>query len=205
VSGGSWTHRIARVFVRPLVGGPITPNHLTTLRLVTGLAACAAFALGTPGGDLWAGVLWLISALLDRADGELARLGGASSAWGHAYDYACDVAVNGLFFVAIGVGLRHGDLGAWTIAMGVVAGVSVALASIWSELLERRRADGAKAYEGYAGFDFDDIMYLFAPVAWLGWLFPLLVGATLGGVVFALLTGYRLWRSPAMSGHRRVD
>ena len=34
---------------------------------------------------------------------------------------------------------------------------------------------------------------------------PLLVGATLGGVVFALLTGYRLWRSSAMSGHRRVE
>jgi len=39
----SWTHRLARWMVRPLAGGPVTPNHLTTLRLLTALAACAAF------------------------------------------------------------------------------------------------------------------------------------------------------------------
>ncbi len=199
MAGGSWSHRIARVMVLPLVGGPVTPNHLTTARLATGVAACAAFAVGTGTWNFWGGVLWILSALLDRADGELARLGNASSPWGHAYDYACDVAVNGLFFLAIGIGLRDGGLGLWTVAMGAVAGATVAVASILSEVLERRRADGAKAYAGYGGFDFDDVLYLFAPVAWLGWLFPLLVGAAIGGPVFALLTWYRLIssRSPA--------
>ncbi|MCK6452415.1 MAG: CDP-alcohol phosphatidyltransferase family protein [Alphaproteobacteria bacterium] len=195
MAGGSWSHVVARALVRPLVGGPVTPNHLTTARLATGIAACAAFAVGTRGWDIVAGVVWVISALLDRADGELARLGGTSSKWGHAYDYYTDVAVNGLFFVAIGFGLRHGALGAWTIAMGLIAGITVAAASIWSELLEQRRADGVKAYEGFGGFDFDDVMYLFAPVAWLGWLLPLLAGAAIGGPVFALVTWIRLRRT----------
>ena len=92
----SWTHRLARALVRPMLGTPITPNHLTTARLVTGIAACAIFVADDPGWDVWGAAFWVLSCLLDRADGELARLGNASSAAGHRYDYYCDVAVNGL-------------------------------------------------------------------------------------------------------------
>ena len=48
--GTSWTHRLARIVVRPLIGTGITPNHLTTLRLVTGVFACAALV---PGDTYW--------------------------------------------------------------------------------------------------------------------------------------------------------
>lgn len=188
----SWTHRLARAAVRPLVGTPVTPNQLTTARLVTGLMACAAFASGTRSGEIWGGIVWVISAFLDRADGELARLGNMMSAKGHAYDYACDVACNGLVFLAIGIGLRDSPLGEHAIAMGLIAGITVTAASLWSESLERQLASGRKAYEGAAGFDFDDILYAFGPVAWAGWLLPLLVGASLGGPVFAILTWLRL-------------
>ena len=40
---GSWTHRLARVAIRPLLGTRVTPNHLTTLRLATG--ACRDLAV----------------------------------------------------------------------------------------------------------------------------------------------------------------
>lgn len=188
----SWTHRLARVAVKPLVGTRVTPNHLTTARLLSGLAACAAFAVGDRNWEIWGGVVWVLSAFLDRADGELARLGGLTSTSGHAYDYACDVVVNGLVFVAIGVGLRDSVLGVWAIAMGVVAGISVTTASVLSETLEKRRGTREKAYEGRAGFDFDDVLYLFGPLAWLGWLLPLLIGAAIGGPAFAVWTWMRL-------------
>lgn len=190
----SWTHKLTRVLVRPLVGTAVTPNHLTTGRLLTGLAACVAFMVGAPAWDLWGGVLWILSCLLDRADGELARLAKASSPSGHLYDYWCDVVVNGLFFLAIGIGLRNGDLGGWAIAMGALAGATVSLASVLSEILEARNPDGGKAYAGILGFDFDDILYLFGPAAWFGWFPYLLVGAAVGGPVFAALTLWRLWR-----------
>lgn len=188
----SWTHRLARVAVKPLVGTRVTPNHLTTARLLSGLAACAAFAVGDRNWEIWGGVVWVLSAFLDRADGELARLGGLMSTSGHAYDYACDVVVNGLVFVAIGVGLRDSVLGVWAVAMGVVAGISVTTASVLSETLEKRRGTREKAYEGRAGFDFDDVLYLFGPLAWLGWLLPLLIGAAIGGPAFAVWTWMRL-------------
>lgn len=190
----SWTHRLCRVLVRPLVGTPVTPNHLTLARLVSGVAACAAFSAGDGTWMLWGGVLWLISCLLDRADGELARLGGLSSPWGHQFDYYCDVAVNGLFFLAIGVGLRNGEYGAWTIAMGAIAGTSVAAASVLSERLEQVSGSGAKAYAGILGFDFDDILYLLGPAGWFG-LFPaILIGASICAPLIVALTGARLLR-----------
>jgi phosphatidylglycerophosphate synthase len=193
--GDSWTHKIARVMVRPLVGSPVTPNHLTTLRLATGIAACAAFAVGGRDYEIWGGVLWVFSAFLDRADGELARLANAQSPGGHLYDYVTDVLCTTLFFIAVGFGLRHGALGNWAVALGLVAGLSVGWASLLSEALEQRKRDGIKAYEGAGGFDFDDIMYLFGPIAWLSLLSPLLVGAAVGGPAFAILTWLRLRRA----------
>ncbi len=190
----SWTHRLARLCVRPLLGGPVTPNHLTTARLVTGLAACLAFAMGDRQWEIWGGVLWIFSAFLDRADGELARLSGQMTPGGHAYDYACDVVVNALLFLAIGVGLRHGALGWWALAMGVIAAVSVAAASLLSERLEERQASNKKAYSGVAGFDFDDALYLFGPIAWLDWFLPVLLGATVCAPALAVLTWIRLRR-----------
>lgn len=179
--------------VRPLVGGPVTPNHLTTARLVTGLLACGAFAAGQSSWTLWGGVLWIVSCLLDRADGELARLGGTASPGGHLYDYYADVAVNGLLFVAIGVGLRDDALFAgWAPVLGAVAGATVAAASVLSERQEREAAGEGKAYAGVLGFDFDDVLYLFAPIAWLGWFPYALIGSALGGPVVAILTAWRL-------------
>lgn len=190
----SWTHRLARIMVRPLVGSPVTPNHLTSARLITGLFACGGFAVGEPVWILWGGVLWLVSCLLDRADGELARLSGTSSPGGHLYDYYTDVAINGLLFVSIGVGLRNDALlGEWAPALGALAGLTVAAASVLAERLEHEAPDAGKAYAGVLGFDFDDVLYLFAPIGWLGWFPYVLVGAAIGGPVFAVLTAWRLY------------
>ena len=195
--GTSWSHLAARPLVRPLIGTPVRPNHLTTLRLLTGLAACACLAADTRAGTAWGGGLWILSAFLDRADGELARLGKLSSRFGHIYDTYVDIAVNSLLFVAIGLGLRHSWLGAWAIPLGLVAGTALLLASILSHRLELRSPAGTKAYSGRWGFDLEDALYLMAPLAWLGWLAPILVGAAIGASTIALLTAWRLARLPA--------
>jgi len=195
--GDSWTHKIARVCILPLVNTPITPNHLTTLRLITGVAACGLFAIGTTEWNLYGGILWILSTFLDRADGELARVSGKISPWGHKYDYFSDVFVTALFFIGIGIGLRNTifwnvELGLWTIVMGIYATAGVITAEILAEKIDRARKDtGEKAYAGFAGFDFDDVLYLFAPVVWLNLHQPFLIGASVGAPVFALLTWYR--------------
>ncbi|MBL1141022.1 MAG: CDP-alcohol phosphatidyltransferase family protein [Proteobacteria bacterium] len=190
--GDSWTHKIARVCILPLVNTSVTPNHLTGLRFISGLAACVAFAIGTDQWNLWGGIFWLFSAFMDRADGELARASGKMSAWGHKFDYFCDVFVTALFFVGIGIGLRDSALGYWTIIMGISASAGVVVAEILAEIIDQAKKDtGEKAYAGFAGFDFDDVLYLFAPVVWLGWHYPFLIGASVGAPAFALLTWYK--------------
>ncbi|MBE0530571.1 MAG: CDP-alcohol phosphatidyltransferase family protein [Rhodospirillales bacterium] len=197
--GDSWTHKMARVVILPLVNTPVTPNHITTLRLVTGLAACAAFAVGERSWDVTGGWLWLLSAFLDRADGELARVSGKTSPWGHKYDMVADISVTALFFLGAGIGLRVTDLGGWAILMGAMGAAGVIVAEILAEVIDRANQDtGEKAYPGFAGFDFDDVLYLFAPVVWLGWQMPFVVGAAVGAPAFALLTWYRLRRNRAI-------
>jgi len=192
MSGASWTHLMARPLVRPMIGTAIRPNHLTTLRLLSGLAACACLGLGSRQGAGWGGVLWLVSAFLDRADGELARLGKLTSPGGHLYDYYADVTVNSLLFVAIGFSVRHGWLGAWSVPLGLLSGASLLLGSIFSHRLEQLSPPGTKAYSGRWGFDLEDALYIVAPLAWLGWLGPILAGAAVGATALMLVTAWRL-------------
>ena len=165
MSHDTWIHRAARVCVAaPLAGTPVTPNHLTILRLVLGLAAAAAFASGERGLVLAGCAVFLVSMLLDRADGELARLTGRTSRFGRLFDVAADAVCDCLVLVAVGIGARHGAFGEWAVAMGALGGASVA--AIFLALLhaETRRGAGTVDLSGPAGFDPDDAMILI-PIA----------------------------------------
>jgi archaetidylinositol phosphate synthase len=198
VAANTWSHRLARFLVAPLRDTGVTPNHLTTLRLATGLGAAAALTQGEARWDVWAGFLWVLSTLLDYADGELARMTGKTSAFGHVYDYTTDVLVNALFFVSVGIGLQGSLLGWWAVPMGTLAGASIVASSMLAEAIEKRDAAGAKLVPSAGGFDLEHIMYLFALAAWFGLLLPLLVGAAVGAPLAALSLAW-LWcrRQPA--------
>jgi phosphatidylglycerophosphate synthase len=191
---------MARVLVRPLIGTGVTPNHITTLRLGTGLAACAAVALGTPAGALWGGVLWLVSAFLDRADGELARIGDMKSRGGHLYDYYSDALINSLVFAAAGIGARHGWLGVLAAPIGILATVAMLVCWVVGELYQQLDGSGQKAYEGRWGFDMDDGLYLIAPVIWLGLMSLVVVGAAASTSVMAVVIIVRYRRLRARRG-----
>jgi archaetidylinositol phosphate synthase len=188
----TWTHIAARWMVRPLVGTGVTPNHLTTLRLVAGLGACVAVALGTHAGMAWGGALWLVSAFLDRADGELARIGDMMSAAGHAYDYQVDLWVNSAIFLGAGIGLRQSWLGHYAPMLGLAAAMGVWSCCWLSEEYEKLLASGKKTVQGAFGFDPDDGLYLVAPIIWLGWLAPVLVAAAICSTTIALVILARL-------------
>ena len=145
---------------------------------------------------IWGGWLWLLSAFLDRADGELARVTGKTSPGGQVFDMFYDLTVTSLFFLGVGLGLRDEifldfELGQWPIWLGADG---VFAAEIFAEFIDRAEADtGEKAYPGIWGFDFDDILYLFAPVVWLDWHLYFVLGATVGAPTSAFFTWYK-WR-----------
>lgn len=141
------------------------------------------------------GAVWIISALLDRADGELARLSCRTSVKGHHFDMKADTGVNTAMFLAVGVGLRDGTFGYWAIAIGALCSVSMFLCSHWSEEIEEKLEPGAIVLDGAGGFDPDDLFYLIAPFAWMGVLDYMLAS---GSVVLPLATvaiGIRRWQS----------
>jgi len=190
---------LARPLVRPLVGTGITPNHLTTLRLACGFATFALLMVGAPQYTWWAGWLWLLTVFLDTADGELARVGNMATAAGHRYDTRVDFVVNSTFFLAAGMGLRNSMLGNWAIALGIVASASILLASMWSAAIERRGHYRKKAYHGAFGLDLEELLYVLAPMAWLDWLLPVVVGAAICASVLMIVTGWRRWWVPRHS------
>src|SRR5579885_3314932 len=81
-----WDARLARRLVAPLKDSWVTPNHLTTVRLLVGLGACLAFAAGGYAYGNVGGLLIVLSNFLDHTDGELARMSGKTSRFGHLYD-----------------------------------------------------------------------------------------------------------------------
>ncbi|MFB9124210.1 CDP-alcohol phosphatidyltransferase family protein [Paraburkholderia dipogonis] len=110
----------------------VTPNHLTTLRLLIGLAGALCLAHGEFAWANAGALLIVLSNFVDHTDGELARIGGKSSRIGHFYDLACDALVTVMLFVGMGVGAGATHIAGLKIAPGVlgaVAGVAIALIS----------------------------------------------------------------------------
>ncbi|MBW4633162.1 MAG: CDP-alcohol phosphatidyltransferase family protein [Iphinoe sp. HA4291-MV1] len=182
----SWDAQLAYWLVRPLKDSWIHPNHLTTVRLVTGLLATAALAVGKSG---WANIgawLFVLSNFLDHTDGELARISGKNSKWGHQYDLASDAIVHILLFVGIGYGLMNSELGKWALLMGTVSGVSIACIFHLRTQMEQQLGTDATRQPNFAGFDIEDVLYFFPVVILLDELVPLLITATIGAPIFAV-------------------
>jgi len=187
MSHNTWLHRAVRIAVRPLVASRVTPNQLTTLRLATGIAAAAAFAHGDDAWR-WSGAgLFLLSMVLDRADGELARMSGKTSARGHTYDLVSDAISNALAFLGLGVGLREAAFGAWAPMMGLCAGMAIAAILLLIVRIEDRHGQRAGELGAVAGFDPDDAMALLPMAVWAGFAEWLLVAAAIGAPVFAFV------------------
>jgi phosphatidylglycerophosphate synthase len=188
-----WDARLAYLLVAPLKDSAVTPNHLTTLRLLTGLAAAAAFAAG---GYLWSNigaVSFILSHFLDHTDGELARLSGRMSRFGHVYDLVADAAVNTLLFVGIGIGLARGELGIWAPVLGVLAGGAVAAIFHMRAYIEGALDRAAARQPHTGGFEIEDILYLLPLVTLSDTLLPFLILASIGAPLFSLgvLRDYR--------------
>jgi 2-aminoethylphosphonate dioxygenase len=183
----TWSHAAARTLVRPLVGTWVRPNHLTLLRLVTGVLACLLLARGGARAELWSGILWLLSAFLDRADGELARVGSMQSRGGHLFDYYTDVALNSAFFLAAGINLYNAGAGNWSIAAGIVACAAMLACCLMAEAYETEVASGERVWEGGWGFQPDDALYLLPLFVWLHWLAPILATAAVVTSVIAVI------------------
>lgn len=183
----SWDSRIAHYLILPLRETPVTPNHLTSLGLISGIVGGIFFSCGTPACVNWAALLFIISSLMDHCDGELARMTGKSTQFGLYYDHLASAANFIAFFVGAGVGLRHGNLGHFSLILGIIAATMMIIIFALRMVREYKYGKESITQLNYGGFEIEDYFYLVGPFTWLGLLLPFFALTSIG------LTFYVLW------------
>ena len=166
----SWDQRLAHILVKPLAATPIHPNHLTGLSFAFGLTAAVLFARGGPASVNWAAGLFMFASFLDHTDGELARLAGKTSVFGHRFDSIVNASNHTMLFIGIGIGLSAGEMGSGALALGFAAGLCNPVILVLRIGLEGRSGAKAVAHPRYAGVEIEDIIYLIGPITWAGGL-----------------------------------
>ena len=148
-----------------LLKSPVTPNQLTSLSLVSGLAAAFLYALASYGYGIIAGALLLISYVLDNCDGEIARSKGLTSEFGRKFDCVSDWWVHTAVFIGIGFGVeaQSGNSIWWW--FGLAAGLGATINYVVVQFLEYRNKENRVSEET------ETEVYSRAPKE----LFPLLV------------------------------
>lgn len=179
MSSNTLIHRIVRPAVRLIAPTRIRPNHITTVRLITGVGAALCFATNRDPIVMTGCVLMMLSIFLDRADGELARQTGRSSRFGHLYDLFSDCLSNALAFIGLGYAALHTPMGGLGLFFGGVTAVGIA-ALFW-EFNGLRLSKVPSLTVGDQGilFDADDAMVIVPVLVWVDLDLPMLVVAAI--------------------------
>ena len=163
MSHNTLLHHVVRPGVRLLAGTGVTPNQVTTLRLLTGLSAAVGLAHGEGPWAASGAALLVVSMLLDRADGELARHTGQFSRMGYRYDLVAD----GLSTIAVFVGMGLGGQTAFGTASWV-CGLVAAAGVLALFVLMRAFEPGEDSAPTVRLVDPDDALLLVPVLVWSG-------------------------------------
>ncbi len=202
-TSAGWDQRFARWCVGPLAHTPVSPNQVTTVSLIIGLLAGGGYALGGVWA-YWGAALFVVSELLDHADGELARLTGRASRFGHYYDNVAGGLTHVALFCGMGIGLQDSEIylmipNQWAPVLGITAGGVVAIIYAFRVRLEDRAGRQAVVQPSAFGFEIEDIMYLLVPITWFDWHGVFL---SLAGIGTPLYLVWQLWHARRSAARR---
>jgi len=184
-----FNRQVGRLLSKQLVRTFVTPNQVSMVATLVGLAAAWLFAIGTPATALAGALVLQLSAVLDCIDGDLARALYKQSSFGKWLDIVGDQVVHIGVFLGIGVGLwRSGStapvLGlAGVAAGGVVLSFLVVLRALLKPSL-RGQSRLQKLIDATTNRDFSVLLILFAVFGLMHWFLWL---AAIGSHVFWLV------------------
>ncbi len=191
-----WDQRLARPVARLLAKTPATPNQVTTVSLLLGVSGGILLGFGETAA-YWGALLYILAQFVDHMDGELARMTGQTSEFGHYYDHI----VGGIFefalFCGIGIGLGAEALGGWATVLGFVAAIAVGVTVTVRIGIFRRYGRSAIDQPSWGGFEIEDIMYLVGPIAWIDGLDIFLLLASIGTPIFMVMTILEYVKGPS--------
>ena len=135
-----------------LLRWPVTPNQVTVVSLILGLAGAFLFVFSAWYLDILGGLLLVACYVLDNCDGEIARIKNLSSEFGARLDDIVDSAVDTSFFIFLGYGTAQANGQQVWLWLGLAAGLG-ALIDFWVEQIRESRLrgkEGIKSREEFA-------------------------------------------------------
>jgi len=180
----------------------ITPNAITALATLVGLAGAACLAAPSRGLHVAGALLFVASTILDGCDGEVARLSFTSSEFGRKLDLIGDNVVNAAVFLAIAWSSwqSHGGPGMRALVSFTLGGFALATLAgfVFSRWLGRSGRDEElhDLYESLASRDFAYFVLLLALCGRLHWFVGFAAVGSYAFVVFLAGVWLRARRGP---------
>ena len=181
-----WDAQIAYKLIYPLRNTFVTPNYLTSLRLLFGIFAGIFFALGEYKYSNIGAFCFVLSNFLDHADGELARLKNQISSKGHIYDLVSDALVNILLFLGMGIGLMQTNLGVYACIMGIISGTTVAAIFYMRNDIEKNIGKKNARQPHKSGVEAEDILYVLPIITYFQLDYYFIFAASIGAPIFCI-------------------
>ncbi len=178
----------ARSLAALLAKTPITPNQVTLLSLVPAFLSSALFLQGNIRSGLLALFFFWLWAVLDHADGELARLTHSTSSFGQKLDDLCDHIAS----ISIFCGIFFGLLPFWNAKDKLIlqilfaSGLALNIASVTLVTMAKRNSKKKHStLDNLTGRDLFYLLILLALTAffWGGTVwYSLVMGVFIGGL-----------------------
>lgn len=192
------TRRVSRQITRFFLGAPLTPNQITLLSLAIGFVSAGFFLQGTYLTGLAGALLLLLSAWVDCADGEVARLKFMESNLGGQLDILADNLVHFAVFFSIGYGLHVSRGNSTYLILGCLAvlGSLVSFILLASSIAENKSAaeppdklnsGGSNLVDQIANRDFTYFLLLLAIFGRIDFFIAL---TAIGANIFAIYLVY---------------
>ena len=104
-----------------LVKTSVTPNQVTIISLILGIASAAFFSHGAHTYTIIAGLFYFISTVFDQCDGEVARYKQMTSDFGKTFDIIVDSIVNATITIGITIAIYKTNGSGLSIMAGLLA------------------------------------------------------------------------------------
>lgn len=128
-----------------LLKTPATPNQITSISLLLGLACAACFTQGGWITGIIGGLLLVASYTFDNCDGEVARIKKMSSEFGAKLDDMSDWMVDASFFVALGYGTAQVNGQQFWLWLGLAAAAGAFIDYIVDLIYEAKKSEDPDA------------------------------------------------------------
>ena len=141
---------LSKMITPVLVYFPVSANQITATSLFTGLAASLCVLKGNAIWDVVAGLLFVITYILDNCDGEIARLKNQCSSFGMRFDSFVDWVVHSSLFAAMGYGSAErfeNEIWLWLGVAGAFGGTLNYALGFYLDSLDKAAAESREAWE----------------------------------------------------------